>query len=334
MKKILIRTHGGKRVGLGHLMRCLSIAKGLRRFAQTTRFDVEWIVNEEIIPFIESEGFPVTRSERFSTEEETLFLLNRPDGILFDAYGAGNPYLTFLKSKAKTVIVIDDNNDQYASRDVDAVVNGNIHAERLSYNESFPQAQRWVGPAFLAMKEEYWESEEIGAPIPGSVMVTVGGADPLHLMESLARALEPYPHRKTLIIGPAFEKSETERLKESFTEGYDLVFSPRSLKPLIQRSEVVLTASGSTVYEVLRLNRLPILFELAENQRQIACILEESGIPNLGWYTHLSSARIHQAILDTVQNKGRLYEKCRALFPIFDGQGVPRIVEKIEALIA
>jgi len=334
MKTFLIRTHGGQRIGLGHLMRCLSIAKGLARFAQTTSFEVAWIVNGEVIPLLEREGFRASASERFSAEEEALFSEKKPDCILFDAYGAGNPYLAFLKSKAETVIVIDDNNDQYASQAVDVIINGNIHAERLAYSESFPHAQRWVGPAFLAMKEEYWESEESDTPEPGSVMVTVGGADPLRLMERFARALEPYPHRKTLIIGPAFEESEMGRLKESYTQGYELVFSPRSLKPFIHRSEVVLTASGSTVYEVLRLKRAPLLFELAENQRQIARVFEEAGIQNLGWYAHLSPELLYQAVSDAVQEKDRVYGRCRDLFPLFDGQGVRRIVQKTEALIA
>ena len=334
MKRVLIRTHGGERIGLGHLMRCLSIAKGLKRYAKTVRFEVEWIVNREAIPLLEAEGFRAKAAERFSNQEEGLFEGEKPDAILFDAYGAGNPYLTFLKTRAKTLILIDDNNDQYASADVDAVINGNIHAPGLSYGDTFPRAERWVGPEFLAMKEEYWEMEDNDAPVPGNVLVTVGGADPLRLMEPLARALEPYPGQKTLIIGPAFGQPETERLTALFSRGYELVIAPRSLKPYILRAEVALTAAGSTIYEVLRLGRIPVLFELAENQRQIARVLEGAGIPNLGWHAQLTAERVFETVSQTVARRAQAYERCQPLFSLYDGQGVRRLVNAIETLLS
>jgi len=54
----------------------------------------------------------------------------------------------------------------------------------------------------------------------------------------------------------------------------------------------------------------------------------------LGWYAHLSSELLYQAVSDAVQEKDRAYGRCRDLFPLFDGQGVRRIVQKTEALIA
>lgn len=334
MKTIVIRTHGGRGIGLGHLMRCLSIAQGFKRYLDTSPVHIAWIVNAESVPFIEQKGFRAFQSERFSTQEESLFREMEPDCILFDAYGTDNSYLSFLKSLTNRLILVDDNNDQYLSGAVDAVINGNLHAEGLPYEETLPRAKRWLGPFYLPMKEEYWEVDAIEVPSDFGVLVTVGGSDPLHLLEKLARALESYPYRKTLVIGPAFEPSEIQRLYRSFSPTFDLALSPSSLKPYIQRAGVVLTAAGSTVYEILRLGRIPVIFELAENQKWIGEALRASGVCNLGWYESLSAERVLHAVSTTAGEKNILTQTYRNLFSRFDGQGVRRIVQKIEALIA
>ncbi len=333
MKRVVIRTHGGRGIGLGHLMRCLSIAQGFKRYTEKSPIAVEWIVNAESVPFIEQKGFRAFQSERFSSEEEGLFRKMEPDCVLFDAYGADHSYLSFLKSLTKKLILIDDNNDQYTSEAVDAVINGNLHAERLAYEETLPKAKRWLGPFYLPMKEAYWEMDAIEEPSDSRVLVTVGGADPLHLMEKMAHALESYPHRKTLVIGPAFEPSEIQRLIRLFSQTFELAFSPSSLKAYIQQSGVVLTAAGSTVYEVLRLCRIPVIFELAENQKLIGKVLRDAGIRNLGWYESISDEQVLHAISVAAAEKDLLAQTYRNLFSRFDGQGVRHLVREMEMLL-
>jgi spore coat polysaccharide biosynthesis predicted glycosyltransferase SpsG len=334
MKKIVIRTHGGNRIGLGHVMRCLSIAQGLKQDIQDDSFEIEWITNNEAVPFIEKKGFRAIVSESFDATEKEFYQSIKPDCILLDTYAAGNVYLSFLKSVSKTVVLIDDNNDRYVSEAVDLVINGNIYADTLSYHVTLPTAKTLLGPAYLAMKEEYWDPQTIEPPETDSLLVTVGGADPFNVMELFAEALKDYPvSEKTLIIGPSFEPLKITRIKNSFGNDFHLIFSPDTLKPYIRRAGIVITAAGSTVYEVLRLCRIPIIFEIANNQKRIADALQSERILNLGWYQELSSEKILDAVRLAFSSKNFLDREYRELFSLFDGQGVHRIVRSLVAFM-
>jgi spore coat polysaccharide biosynthesis predicted glycosyltransferase SpsG len=334
MKKIVIRTHGGSKIGLGHVMRCLSIAQGLKQDIQDDSFEIEWITNNEAVPFIEKKGFRATISESFNTTEKELYQSIKPDCILIDTYVAGNAYLAFLKSVSKMVVLIDDNNDRYVSEAVDLVINGNIHADTLSYRATLPNAKTLLGPAYLAMKEEYWDPQTTEPPEPDSLLVTVGGADPFNVMELYAEALKDYPvSEKMLIIGPSFESLKINQIKNSFGNDFHLIFSPDTLKPYIQRAGIVITAAGSTVYEVLRLCRIPIIFEIADNQKRIATALQSERIMNLGRYQELSSGKILDTVRLAFGSKHLLDREYRELFSLFDGQGVHRIVRSLDAII-
>lgn len=154
MKRVIIRTLGGKNIGYGHYFRCLSLAKAIRLIDKSV--DIVFLINEELVEVINKTGFNYVVNNDLSQDIEIIE--NKHTNLfIFDSYLASNEYLRRVKEKSK-LMLIDDNNDIYDSSIPNIIYNGNIHADNLGY-EYIEGQIRLLGPKYLIMKEEYWQNE-------------------------------------------------------------------------------------------------------------------------------------------------------------------------------
>jgi len=325
MKKILFRTHGDRKTGLGHLMRCISLAHA---FCETGPVAIIFLVNREAVPFVQQARFLTKTAESFGKEDMFQIFLKKPDLILVDSYTTDDTYLEETGKIAKTAI-FDDNNDIYRHPDVDAVINGNIHAKSLRY--SVPANRRtlfFTGPEYLVMKPEYWDKQEYTGKREG-ILMTTGGSDPCNVMPNLVKTLSALKIKKRVVIGPMYSRSQRDDIRRNADDTVEILSKPGSLKSPIGQSVLVITASGSTVYEVLTMKRRPLIFQVGEDQRLLAAELERLGVQSIGSYPDISWDAL-PAIVE------KMLSKCPAitgLWNLFDGQGARRTARGLMELI-
>lgn len=332
--RIVFRTNGGKNIGLGHIYRCLSLAKAIKdenKKAKKNDIEITFISNKETIELIQKNNYKIINSDEFNEKDIQKIKKQSPNIIIFDSYLADDEYLKQLKQISK-LIIFDDNNDIYNSKIPNKIINGNIHAEKLNYSN---KETHFLGPKYLVMREEYWNNTNhiINETTNKSkqektLMITTGGADFNKIMIKFIRALKELKMNKKLIIGPAYEEGYIQQIKKEIQndESYELIYKPKTLKTHIENSDYVLTAAGSTIYEILTLNKTPIIYTLADNQKLIAKELEKYGIKNLGNYDKINYDDIEKDIL-MITNKEN--SKIKELFNLFDGQGAKRIAKEI-----
>jgi len=322
--KLLFRTNGGQQTGLGHIMRCLSVAKAIE---QTQKAIIIFRINKEIEPLVKTEGYQTQISETYDQQDATQIIEQNPDYVIFDSYLATNQYLETIQ-KVIALIQFDDNNDRYTPVIADVLINGNIHAKNLHYQTKNQNTKFLIGPKYLVMREAYWQETEI--PVGKGTLITTGGSDFTHLMPKFIKALQKTRFLKKIIIGPAYEESEIEEITKltNNNQTLQLIHKPTSLQEHIANSEMVITAAGSTVYEVLRLRKIPLIYTLAENQKQIAKALTEKNVISLGNATTMPFDEVYllKKMNEAVINKKIL----EPLFDLIDGKGVFRILEKIK----
>jgi len=325
---ILFRTNGGKETGLGHVMRCLSLAKALS--VKCSEEAVIFRTNEEIRTLITENGFDFQPSEKYTQQEAEVIRAQNPKMILFDSYLADTDYLRTIKQNV-LLVQFDDNNDIYTPVVADVVINGNIHAQNLEYESETKKAKLLLGPEYLIMREEYQKS--IKEKKGNGIMITTGGSDFLNLMPKFIKALKDTEFQKRIIIGPAYTEEQIERIKRLTDRDQlvELVYKPKSLKKHIMDSEIVITAAGSTVYEVLRLKRIPIIFTLADNQKKIATALVKEKVVSLGDYKEIEFEK--EFIIKRIESAKKSENNYSDLYELFDGKGVFRVVEEINNLV-
>lgn len=296
MKKIIIRTLGGKGIGYGHFYRCLSLAKSIRLIDED--INIIFIINEELVDLIENSGFDFIVSKDLY-EDYVIIEKRSSDLFIFDSYLGDNEYLRKIKEKIK-LMLIDDNNDIYDSSIPDIIYNGNIHAEDLGYNNVEGQI-RMLGSKYLIMKEEYWSNEVSLLPNDG-ILITTGGTDDYWITLSVINAIKDLDIRIRVIIGPGYNDHYIKEIEDIRTRNVELIYKPNSLKEYIASSKAVITAGGSTIYEILSQKSIPIVFSMADNQDLVCKVLNQMGVEYLGKYPNIDYSRLGE-LIERLQNK-------------------------------
>lgn len=284
MLSILIRTTGGKKSGYGHVYRCLSLAKAITRVEQDT--SITFLVNPELIELIEGSGFRCLLSTAFNKDQEAIEQVE-PDLIIFDSYTADDDYLKLLRSYA-VLLVFDDNNDLYDASIPDVLVNGNIHAKALDYPKD-ADTRYLLGPEYLVVREDYWNQKQDVTIEKKGILITTGGSDPYHISLEILNKLRNLNIAKKIIIGPGYTDetiSEILGLAEQ-DPTITVVIKPVSLKEHIDSCQYVVTACGGTVYEVLAMGSIPVIFSMADNQNVAYEFFKREGIETIGIYPNI-----------------------------------------------
>ena len=325
IKTILFKTAASSSIGFGHLFRCLSLATALKQCGVSSVF----LANAEAKSKIAEYGLDFVCSETFDYNDLEKIKTIEPEVVVFDSYLADLSYIEELARK-HLLVHFDDNNDVYPEVIADILINGNIHAKDLHYIRKKNGTRFLLGPKYLVMKSEYWNLESSDLSEKG-LLITTGGADFFDLMPKFLEALGKLLLKKRVIVGPGFSESQIRKLgmlSESL-EDCELIHRPSSLKEHIAQASIVVSASGSTTYEILTMKRLPVIFTLADNQRLIAEKLESFGITNLGWYENIDFEKLPELILQEISIKDSKEKRLSPLFSQFDGKGALRTAKAI-----
>lgn len=328
--KIVFRTNAGEE-GLGHLNRIYSLYIALNKILGISLEPI-FIVNNGACNRLLELGISkeiIYDSQCYDEKDSMLYTEIAPDIIIIDTYKATSEYIKWVKDKLDAIVaLIDDNNSLYRDVCVDILINGNIYADTLGYEEMIKYQMKLTGIQYLTMNPIYWDKNlNKNYVSPRSLLLTCGASDSVGVMPKLIEWTQNLDFKKTIIIGPYFYENSVNLINEKIDGTYETIFQPINLKSYIEDSHIVLTASGSTVYEVLSLGKIPIVFIVGEDQILIASELEKYGVINLGWYYNMTE----KAIQDAIKNASdpEYYNTLTKLFKSFDGNGAMRIARRI-----
>ncbi|NMA03075.1 MAG: hypothetical protein GX925_00050, partial [Clostridiales bacterium] len=100
---------------------------------------------------------------------------------------------------------------------------------------------------------------------------------------------------------------------------------PSSLKEYIDSSKIVITAGGSTVYEVISQRSIPVIFSIVDNQDLMCGALQEMGVEYLGKYPNIDYSKL-RGLLEKLEQDGTFDEK---IFDITNNEGAKIVANTI-----
>lgn len=337
-----IRADGNAEIGMGHVMRCMSVAEAA--YSITGERPVFILAQEACAPMLADRGFEVrvlgTDYRAMETELPMLSaLLRRGDVLLADSYQAGPAYYRALRTSC-AVACMEDMGIPYP---VDLLVNYNIYGPALKerYMQAEPDMRPdrlLLGTAYMPLRADfrtdtaYTVREQVT-----DVMITTGGSDPCFaagaLLDCLTKRDVTKGIRYHVVIGPFNSFAETLKLRYGGCDAVQLYENVKDMKTLMRACDVVITATGSTLYEVSALGVPMICFYFAENQRQGAEALARlTDIVNAGCFPARQEETaeavlraLSQCIRDRVYRQ-TLYRQERQLV---DGEGAGRIAAAV-----
>lgn len=359
-----IRADGNTKIGMGHVMRCLSVAEAAAEIDGLYP-PVFILADETCRALIEERGFETivlhTDYRDMMCEFSLLETIFQKCGdiVLVDSYQADSAYYLALSKFVKTAC-FEDMGQAYP---VDLLINYNLYAPRLAAQYDAVEATCQIidkyprkvllGADYIPLRKAfqtpfYYDVAEQVC----SVTITTGGSDPYFAIAALVEALL-CDQRITeqgitlhLVSGPFNQfAAELKRRYQNYekksgnqtTLWIQIHENVKDMRSLLLKSDVVLTATGSTIYEVSALGVPMIVFYFAENQRQGAEELERlTDIVNAGNIAkepEQVSARVREALRQCIWDKGYRERLHRQEKELIDAKGARRIAEQLQKLL-
>ncbi len=330
-KKVIgIRADGNSQVGMGHLMRTLSVAGALRREGLEV---IYFTAQEASGDVIRERGFEceVLGTAYDQMEEETVALVERIRAIgvtllLVDSYQVTEKYLMDLKQVCP-VIYFDDMGEKVFP--VSGIINYNIYGDALPYKEMYgEETLLLLGSKYAPVREEFGKVSYRVNPQVMTLLITMGGSDVLNisgaLCERLLRVL-PKDVRIKVICGRFNPNFEALQKWASSEERLEILSDVKDMWNCFGDTDIAVTAAGSTMYELATMGVPTICCYYVENQRRLAeGFAARCDMINAGDYT-ADKEKVIEKLTDCVLWLATDYDKrkkiSQSMKKITDGKG-------------
>lgn len=345
---LYIRTEANRVTATGHMMRCLAIADAAAEKGIRTVF----IVAEE-----GSEKFPKERGyetvclgrrwDDFAGEipvMERLIAKRQVEALLIDSYFVSGDYMKAVTKMTRTAY-IDDLHAAIWSCSV--LIDYAVYYDLFDYRKEYPDTQLLLGCGYAPLRREFRDlpKKEIRRDVKKALVVT-GGTDEYHFMRRFTEALlsrkELFDGVEFTLVCGAFNRDTEEIRKLSLqcaakcnteSDAMKIKIYPTlpTLKDAMLETDLLITAGGTTLYEMAACGTPGICFSMADNQldnvRGFAArelVLYAGDIRNEFSFDHL--LRMMTELMRDHAARTAVSQRLRTLV---DGKGAGRIVDAV-----
>lgn len=358
---IALRCDGNSQIGSGHLSRCLTLALALREKGASCSF----ICREhsrDMAARIVAQGFEVLflSEKRGSAEADASVLAHadwlgtdwqadadqtitalgdsRPDWLIVDHYALDTRWESTLRPYCGKIMVIDDLADR--RHDCDLLLDQTHGINSDKYFGLLPKTTKLLlGSSFALLRTEFsqFRSAAIVKRLSGHVknlLISLGGGDNTDYLIASILALNRIPvssiENVTVILGNE-DKSSIEGYLREVNVGFNLVIETYSTKmgEHMLWADLAIGAGGSTSWERCCLALPSIVIEVADNQKQIAYNLQQSGAAIAIFKGGDLNAELEKAVTKLLVDQKYYQQMASKAAIICDGKGVILVTDNI-----
>jgi len=329
----LIRCDGGGKFGYGHVKRMVALARALRDCESIGVLFALHGTPDAALP-IRRAGFEAVMIDSHD-DLAALIQKQEPDLLLLDGReGPSRQELERLRQDIPIVAVIDDGSDTRLAAD-------------FAYYPPVPQTKTrdWTGAR--TVPRIGWEWSLLGlnphlTPVHAmsarpTLLVAMGGSDPLGLTLRAAQALAPLDpvFRIRFVIGTGMaDAAKVAAHVVSLKDNYETVEGADDLATEYAAAALALCAFGVTAYELAAFGVPAIYLGLTEDHVRSAGAFEAAGMgQSLGVASQVSDGEILAAVKALMGDAGRRREMRNAGFATLDGNGAARIAADLAAAL-
>ena len=363
---LLIRADANNKIGLGHVMRCLTIAEAAEKAGIQTVFLIADDGAEELLKergqayhilhtdFADMEGeLPAlyeavencTKTEYRATsiqEAENIVESDDRSQIVFllDSYQITAKYVQNLKNRLnknhiQLALMEDYGNSLYQA---DILINYNIYGTDFSYEKNAPKTL--LGCRYMPLRQAFVQQKYEVRERVKNLLITTGGSDTYRIGAQLAKLLadKQFADNSNLslhIVCGKFSQSREELLQLANRKENIIIHTDvKEMWTLMSQCDVAISAAGTTLYELCAIGIPTICFSFAENQiLPGTAFAAHTPIPYAGDYEQNPNA-MFATILTKLEDlctmpqpeRERISTRLRG---IVDGKGPERIITEL-----
>lgn len=352
MPVIAIRADSSYEIGIGHVMRCITLASEIRRQLNARVIFISRKADGSAIHKIKAAGFEYVELNsgvdcsssnlkhghwlRASQEQDVVEVKSVLDKLnikfldlmIVDHYGIDIEWHRLAKSFSKQLSVIDDLGDRQL--DCHFLLDQTFNCDKNKYASKVnSDCKMMLGTDFALLRSEFR-----GLPIVqhsrAKLLVMFGGTDPDNLTLQALRATHKLPSIDEIIVVLSDTAKHLEQVTEfcNSQKNVSLQISPKNIAQLMSESTLAIGAAGTTSWERCAAGLPAVVVVQALNQREIASNLKKAGVLTFIEASDIESSLLKETViwLDKLKDSDITRIKCQK---ICDGAGASRVVKEI-----
>lgn len=239
---IIFRVDGGDEKGMGHIYRCITLARELETALNSNITFVTDCRYKGGAEKLRSTEFNVIVTDK--TESFNHIRSAEPDIIFIDILDTSDKSIRKLRETSAAVINLEDLGD--GAKHADYVINALYQEENNKQNQLF-------GAEYVVVEQEFHEHRSEIRPNVENVLLTFGGSDPSNLSTTVLKKLgsAELPYEYKLVLGPDFSyNTELDELPDTIASQTMIIRDSNNMPELMEWADVAICSGGRTAYEL------------------------------------------------------------------------------------
>lgn len=289
---IAIRVDSSIKIGTGHVMRCLTLAKQLTKKHHSVEFicrkaigSVEGLIEEKgfivnLLPEITKDLWEWT-SDNWKEDffQSSIYLdLRNIDLIIVDHYSIDYKWERAIRGIIPKLMVIDDLANR--KHECDILLDHNFYKDMNTRYQNLvgEKTRLLLGPNFALLREEFFM--KYSQTNHKQILISFGGSDPTNETLKILNIVKILPenYRFKIILGTSNpNKQEIVEIVEKHSN-FRLLINIDNMAEEINNSLFVIGAGGISALERVILNKPSLVISVADNQVEIIKNFAEKGV--------------------------------------------------------
>lgn len=361
---IAFRTDASLQIGTGHVMRCLTLADGLRERGARSIFICRPHAGH-LLDLIKQRGhtaLPLAIAKHLLTAPanpqyahwlgtdwesdaaQTREVLGGQalDWLVVDHYAIDRRWENVMRPCTRRILAIDDLADR--PHDCDIMLDQNLGRQAEHYRGLLKRhTQTLIGPEFALLRPEFaqWREHSLQRrenPRLKKLLITMGGVDRFNatgqVLDALNRCDLPADLSVTVIMGPCAPwLAEVQAQAAAMPRPTQVLAGVSNMAQLMAESDLCIGAAGGSAWERCALGLPTLILILAANQHSCAMALQSH---KAAWVV-ADEQQLMKQMSELFRNEKQtaaLKETSLAAAEIATGNGASQVVEKLFQLHA
>ena len=328
-KKILILTEGGKKSGLGHITRCVSICNEFHLKGISPIF----LVHGDDSVKSSLKGFEYHLVNWIEDFYETKVLIESSLVVLIDSMQISRAEIIKISDLNTHTIHIDDEK-QYNIINNGFILDWTINrADGFSLDNRKTGVTYLVGSEFTPLRPEFYNSPQyVVKKTMKSMLITFGGSDVRNITPNVLKLLvDKFPNiEKKVVIGSGCKSAVSiNKIADANTRIiYDA--TSRVMVKNMYDSDLAIASGGQTLYELAKIGTPTIAITLVRNAIDDNIGWEKVGfLKNIGWYYDKHLMESLNKELNILQDQEQRKKMSKIGQNLMSGNGAKLIVELV-----
>jgi|TARA_B110000008_G_C16892192_1_gene533240 UDP-2,4-diacetamido-2,4,6-trideoxy-beta-L-altropyranose hydrolase len=339
-KNVVFRVDSSSKIGIGHLMRCITLADEMQQRGCKITFICSNL-DGNLISQIKYKVVVLSKKGKFQAksiyldwldtsqnQDAKLTIKAMPYGvdiIVVDSYALNQEWHRKLRPYTRIIMVIDDMADK--ELDCDILLNPNLNIQKSDYEKKVPKSCKLLlGPNFALLRPEFksLRSKSIekrkNTQKIQNILISMGGSDKNNITYDVLQQLSN-EFNVTVVLGAA--SLHIEMIKEfAKDKNIKIIVNADNMSKLMLDADIAIGAGGSSTWERCCLGLPTLFYVLSPNQKRTADYLEEIKVVSI-------VRNLRQDIQKIIRNIDVWYNMSSKSQDICDGLGAIKVSDKL-----